>query len=149
MWSGCLAASSDEVGQVRDSGLVRDSEPSAKVVPEAEAELGTGLSQAEEGVPAVASGVAAGSAAHLAPGHLGPDVVLRSVGVQRDLRAVEHPEQVGLVSVQPREQPVQDDEAGPTPKDPIKPRAQFAPSPRGWLTSVSLEVTVEPPDQGP
>src|SRR3954462_12354715 len=106
-----------------------------------------GINQAEEGVPAIAADVAAGSAADLAPGHLGPDVVLRSVGVQRDLRAVEHPEQLRLVGVQPREQPVQDDKASPTPKDPIKPHAQFAPSPRGWLSSVSLEVTVEPPDQ--
>src|SRR3954447_22498292 len=117
LWSGCLAASSDEVGQVRDSGLVRDSEPSAKVVPEAEAELGTGLSQAEEGVPAIASGVAAGSAADLAPGHLGADVVLRSVGVQRDLGSVEHPQEFRLVGVQPCKQPVQDDEAGPTRKE--------------------------------
>src|SRR3954462_15571570 len=140
LWSGCLAASSDEVGQVRDSGLVRDSEPSAKVVPEAEAELGTGLSQAEEGVPAIASGVAAGSAADLAPGNLGPDVVLRSVGVQRDLGVVEHPQEFRLVGVQPCKQPVQDDEAGPTRKEAIKPRPQFGPSSRGRLSSVSLEL---------
>src|SRR3954452_7332365 len=139
LWSGCLAASSDEVGQVRDSGLVRDSEPSAKVVPEAEAELGTGLRQAEAAVPAIASGVAAGSAADLAPGHLGADVVLRSVGVQRDLGAVEHPQEFRLVGVQPCKQPVQDDEVGPTRKEPIKPRPQFGPSSRGRLSSLSLE----------
>src|SRR5215208_163421 len=136
MWSGCLAASSDEVGQVRDSGLVRDSEPSAKVVPEAEAELGTGLGQAEEGVPAIASGVAAGSAADLAPGDLGADVVLRSVGVQRDLGAVEHSEQVGLVGVQPREQPVQGDETGPTPEEAVKAGAQLGPAAPGRLPPV-------------
>jgi hypothetical protein len=43
--------------------------------------------------------------------------------VQRDLGAVEHPQEFGLVGVQPREQPVQHDEAGPAPKKAIKPRA--------------------------
>src|SRR5215218_103269 len=144
---GGPAPTLDELGQVRDSELLRDGEPCPEIVPEAETELGTGLGQAEEGVPAIAAHVAAGSAAHLAPGDLGPDVVLRSIGVQRDLRAIEHPEQLRLVGVQPREQPVQDDKAGPPPKDPIKPHAQFAPSSRDWLSPVSLEVTVEPPDQ--
>jgi hypothetical protein len=67
--------------------------------------------------------------------------------VQRDLRPVQHPEQFGLVGVQPREQPVQDDKAGPTLEDPIKPRPQFTSSSRGRLASVGLEVTVKPPDQ--
>ena len=136
-----------QVGQVRDGDLLRDGEPRAEIVPEAETELGTGLGQPEKGVSAVASGVAAGSAADLAPGHLGADVVLRSVGVQRDLGAVEHPQQFRLVGVQPREQPVQDDEAGPAPKQAIKPRPQFGPAAPGWLASVGFEVAVEPPDQ--
>ena len=133
----------------RDRGLIRDGEPGPQIVPEAQTELGTGLQPGPEGVPAIPPGVAAGSAADLAPDDLGADVVLRSVGVQRDLRAVEHAQQLGLVGVQPREQPVQDDKAGPTPKEPIKPRPQFAPSSRGRLALVSLEVAVEPPDQGP
>src|SRR5215212_8030169 len=89
---GGPAPTLDELGQVRDRELLRDGEPRPEIVPEAETELGTGLGQAEEGIPAIASDVAAGSAAHLAPGHLGADVVLRSVGVQRDLGMVEHPE---------------------------------------------------------
>src|SRR5215213_1567897 len=128
------------MGKERESERLWDGEPRPEIVPEAETELGTGLGQAEEGVPAIAAHVAAGSAADLAPGDLGPDVVLRSVGVQRDLRAVEHPQEFRLVGVQPREQPVQDDKAGPTLKDPIKPRPQFAPSSRGWIPPVGLEV---------
>src|SRR5215207_7366602 len=89
---GGPAPTLDELGQVRDSELLRDGEPRPEIVPEAETELGTGLGQAEEGIPAIASDVAAGSAAHLAPGHLGADVVLRSVGVQRELGMVGHPE---------------------------------------------------------
>lgn len=60
-------------------------------------------------MPAVASGIAAGSAADLAPSDVSADVVLRAVRVQPDLGALEHPQQLGLVGVQPREQPVQDD----------------------------------------
>src|SRR5215218_6960805 len=89
---GGPAPTLDELGQVRDRELLRDGEPRPEIVPEAETELGTGLGQPEKGIPAIASDVAAGSAAHLAPGHLGADVVLRSVGVQRDLGMVEHPE---------------------------------------------------------
>src|SRR3954471_904436 len=90
--SGWPEASSDEVGQVWNGGLVWDGEPGAEVVPERHSELLAGFHQAQEHIPAIPAHVAAGSAADLAPGHLGADVVLRSVGVQRDLRAVEHPE---------------------------------------------------------
>src|ERR1700712_6081172 len=93
---GRTAATLDEVGQVRDSGLVWDGEPGAEVVPERHSELLAGFHQAQERIPTVASGVAAGSAADLAPGDLSADVILRSVGVQRDLGTVEHPEQCGL-----------------------------------------------------
>src|SRR3712207_5473878 len=78
--SGGLAASSDQVGQVWNDALAWDTEPGAEVVPEAEAELGAGLGQAEKGVAAVASGIDPGAAADLAPGDLGADVVLRAVG---------------------------------------------------------------------
>src|SRR3954465_3398302 len=91
--SGWPEARSDEVGQVWNGGLVWDGEPSAQGVPERPSELLAGFHQAQEHIPAIPAHVAAGSAADLAPGHLGPDVVLRSVGVERDLGAVEHPEQ--------------------------------------------------------
>src|SRR4051812_42900515 len=74
--SGWPEASSDEVGQVWNGGLVWDGEPSAQVVPERHAELLAGFHQAQEHIPAIPAHVAAGSAADLAPGHLGPDVVL-------------------------------------------------------------------------
>src|SRR3954447_9481262 len=50
--------------------------PSAQVVPERHSELLAGFHQAQEHSPAIAAHAAAGSAADLAPGHLGPDVVL-------------------------------------------------------------------------
>src|SRR5215208_3041042 len=73
---GWPEANSDEVGQVWNGGLVWDGEPSAEVVPERHSELLAGFHQAQERIPAIASDVAAGSAADLAPDHLGPDVVL-------------------------------------------------------------------------
>src|SRR3954451_19986977 len=45
---GWPEASSDEVGQVWNGGLVWDGEPGAEVVPEAEAELLAGFHQAQE-----------------------------------------------------------------------------------------------------
>src|SRR4051794_19703100 len=74
--SGWPEASSDEVGQVWNGGLVWDGEPSAEVVPERHSELLASFHQAQERIPAIPAHVAAGSAADLAPGHLGPDVVL-------------------------------------------------------------------------
>src|SRR3954467_10132109 len=73
------------VGQGWNGGLVWDGEPGAEVVPERHSELLASFHQAQERIPAIPAHVAAGSAAHLAPGHLGADVVLRSVGVERDL----------------------------------------------------------------
>src|SRR3954453_21423672 len=74
--SGWPEASSDEVGQVWNGGLVWDGEPSAQVVPERHSKLLAGFHQAQEHIPAIPAHVAAGSAADLAPGHLGADVVL-------------------------------------------------------------------------
>ena len=68
--------------------------------------------------------VAAGAAADLALGDLAADVVLRAVGVQRDLRAVEHHQQLGLVGVQPGEQAVEGGEAGAAPEDAVEAGAQ-------------------------
>ena len=112
-----MAPTSDEVWQGRDSWLAWDAEPGAEIVPEAEAELAAGLEQAEEGVAAVAAGVAAGAGADLAPGDLGADVILRAVGVQRDLGAVEDAQEFLFIGVQALEQLIQGGEAGAAAED--------------------------------
>src|SRR4051812_9889498 len=132
---------------VRDGDLTGDAEPGPEVVPEAEVELGAGLGQVVEGIAAVAPDVAPGAAADLAPGDLGADVVLRSVGVQRDLRAVEHVQQLGLVGVQAVEQPVEHGEAGAALEDAVEAGAQLGPAAPTGLASVGLQVGVEPPDE--
>jgi IS66 C-terminal element len=44
------------------------------------------------------------------------DVVFGAVGVERDFRSFEHHQQFGFVGVKPRQQPVEDIEAGAAPE---------------------------------
>jgi len=83
-------ADADYFGKERNCGAAGNEEPCAEIIPEGDAEFCAGLGEPEEGVAAVAAGVAAGSAADLAPDDLAADVVLRTVGVQPNLRPVEH-----------------------------------------------------------
>ena len=69
-------------------------------------------SSSEEGVAAVAAGLRAGATADFAPCHLAADVILRAVGVKRDIRPFEGAEQLDLVGVEPGEQPVEGGKAG-------------------------------------
>src|ERR1700704_2020247 len=75
----CWATLSDELREVGDGWVAGDDEPGAEVVPERDAELGAGLGEAEEGIAAVAAGIAARAAADLAFGHLAADVGFRAV----------------------------------------------------------------------
>jgi hypothetical protein len=59
-----------------------DLEAGAEIVPEADAELGAGLHQAEDDVAGNTAGLGAGAAGALAAGDDGAQVVLGVVGVQ-------------------------------------------------------------------
>ena len=63
-------------------------ESGAEIIPERDLQLVAGLEQRQEGIAAIATGIAAGAAAHLALGDESADVVFGAVGVQRDLRTV-------------------------------------------------------------
>ena len=105
MWrSGGGAALLDESGQGWDIGVVWHSETRAEIVPECDSELCAGLGEAEEGIAAIATGVASGASADLSLDDLAADVVLRSVGVERDFGPIEHHEQFAFVGMEPREQ---------------------------------------------
>src|SRR5208337_4679513 len=147
--SGGLAAAADEVGEAGHRRGAGGTEPGAEIVPEREAELLAGLAEAEEGVAAVAAGVGLGAAADLAFGHLAADVILRTVGVQRDLRVVEHHQELGLVGVQPLEQAVEGGKAGGAQEeeDAVEARPHFAAAARRRCQAIGLEVGVVPPDQ--
>ena len=137
----------DEAGEVGDLTMGRDGEAVAEIIPKEDAELGASLDDAEEGVAAIAADIAAGATADLAPGHVAADVVLRSVGVQRDLGSVEHHQQFGFVGVEPREQTVEGDEAGLAREDAIEPRPHCGLALFGGSATIGLEFTIEVPDQ--
>src|SRR5471030_2653032 len=94
-----------------DCGSTGNGEPCAEIIPKCDALLCTGLVEAEEGVSAVASEVAAGASTDLALGDLAADVVFGAVGVQRNLGPVENLQQLTLVGLQPCQQAVESDEA--------------------------------------
>src|SRR6266852_3551508 len=73
--SGCQAGSADEFREVGEGSVSGDIEPGTEIIPEGDAELGAGFGEAEEGIPAVASGIAAGAAADFAFGDVAADVV--------------------------------------------------------------------------
>src|SRR5215475_15681154 len=123
-----------------------DGQSGAEIVPERDFELGAGLGQTEEGVSAVTTDITARPTADLSSGDVAADVVLRSVGVQRDFGSVEHHQQLGLVGVEPREQAVEGDEAGLTLKDAVEPRPQGSLAPFGGRATIGLKITIEVPD---
>ena len=83
----------DNGGQVWDLRLVWHGKPRAEVIPEGDAELGAVLVEAEKGIAAIATRIASGAAAHFSFGDLTADIVLRSIGVQRNLGPIGHHQQ--------------------------------------------------------
>src|SRR4029079_13624977 len=108
------AARSDLVWEGRDGGGLPDSDAGPEVIPERHSELLAGFHQAQERVPAVAALIGAGAAADLSSRHVTPNVILRAVGVQRDLRPLQHAQQLRLVGLKPGQQTIEHDKAGPT-----------------------------------
>ena len=138
---------SDIVIERLNQDVPRHLEPAAQIVPERDAKLVAGLGQAKKRITAIAASIAACSGADLAPGHVAADVVLRTVGVERDLWPLQHHQQLRLVGMQPLEQAVQRDEAGAAKEDTVEPRAQGGSPARAWLEPVGLETGIEIPDQ--
>jgi len=137
----------DQFGEGWDDGACGNRQPGTEIIPERDVELGAGLDDAEEGVATVAADIAAGAAADLAPGDMAADVILRSVGVQGDLRPVEHHQQFGLVGVEPGEQTIEGHEASFAREDAIEPYPQRGLASSGRSATIGLEIAVEVPDQ--
>jgi hypothetical protein len=131
---------SGESGKAGDLKISRGGEAVTEIIPEGDAELGAGLGQAEEGVAAITPEVAAGAAADLAPGDLATDVVLRSIGMQRDLRVVENQEQFGLFGVEARKQPIEGGKAGLQLEDALEAGAPGAVA--GRVITLNLKETL-------
>ena len=142
-----MSTAADEVWKLRDSRTSGDTEARAKIIPESDAELAAGLSETKECVAAVAADVAVSSAADMALGYLAADVALRAIGVQRDLRMVEHHQQLVLVGVQPLKQTIEGDEASAPFKDAIEARPHFTAPAWCGIEPEGLQVGIKPPHQ--
>ena len=130
-----------------DDRAARNRESCAEVVPERDVELGASFEDGKEGVTTLAPDVRAGAAADFTPGDMAADVVLRSVGVQRDFRTVEYHQQFGLVDLETGKQTVEGDKAGPAGEDAVDPRPECGPALSAGSEPISFEIAIEVPDQ--
>jgi hypothetical protein len=131
---------------VRDKLVARNAEPAAEIIPKRHAALGAGFGKSEESIAAIAPIIAAGSGAELAAGDVAADVVLGAIGMEWDFRPLQHPQQFGLVGMQPCEQPIQCDETGATAEDAIEPCSQHETVAFAGVSPISLEIGVKTPD---
>lgn len=116
----CEAGLADEVGEVGNAGGTLGAEAGAEIVPAAEAELGAGFHELEEGV----------AAARPASERVPPESLRRmttarrslsaSKVVQRHLRAVERQQELVAICVEPRQQPVEGGKAGAGAEQPVE-----------------------------
>jgi hypothetical protein len=136
----------DKFWQIWDIRVVRHLEPRAEIVPDGDFEFCAGLDETEEGVAAVAAGIASGASADLTPGDLTADVVLRPVGVEWDFGPIEHHQQFALVGMEPCEETVEGDEAGVAREDAIEACLQGCLALRGRMLAIGFESAIEPPD---
>src|SRR3974377_78768 len=137
----------DNCRQVRDFCVVGPGQPGAEIFPECDAEFCAGLAEAEEGVAAVAPGVASCAAADLSLGDLAADVVFRTVGVQWDFGSIEDHQQFVLVGMEPCERVGGADEAGLAREDAVEPCPQGGLALAGRMLAIGFEIAIEPPDQ--
>ena len=137
----------NEAWQRRDDWLTRDTETTSEVVPECDAEFGARLGQSEEGIAAVTSEIAAGSSADFTPCYLTSDVVFGAIGMQRDFRPLQDPQQFVLVGRESCQQAIQGDEAGALAEDAIKAQPQGAAAFCGGRQAICFQIGIEAPDQ--
>src|SRR5947209_19446029 len=121
--------------------------PASEIIPERDAQLGAGMHQTKKRVAAITAGIAAGPAADLALDDVAADVALRTVGVQRNLRPVEHHQQLGFIGMQPLEQAIEGGKSGAPVENAVKAGAHLAAASGSGLGAIRLEIGVEPPDQ--
>ena len=133
-----------------DDCVPGDLEPAAQIIPDRDAELVAGFAEAEESIAAIPPDVTPRSAADLPPRDVASDVILRSVGVQRNFRPFEHHQQLGLVGIQPRKQAIQRDEAGAAQEDTVETPAQYGgPALAGVALSGCMSPTHVPKAMSP
>jgi len=141
------SATADEIGERGHGCVFRRIQSTAEIVPERDPQLSTGLGQAEEGIATIAPDIAAGAPADAALRYLSADVTLGPIGVQRDLGAIEHSQQFGLVGTQPRQQAIKRDEPSAAIEDAIEAGAQLTTTTRRRGGAIRFEISAKPPNQ--
>jgi len=99
-----------------------------------------------EAIAATLAQVAAGAAADLAPLHVTSDIAFAAVGMQDDVRALEHQQQLLLVGVQPLEQLVEGGEGGALGEDGVVTRLKRRGQCRIGIALIGFEVRVQVPN---
>jgi hypothetical protein len=89
-----------------------DAEAIAEIGPEGDGVLLASLLQRQEGIAASSAILTAGAAADLAEGHRVADILLRTVGVERRLGALEGDQQFGFALLEAGEQLIELGKAG-------------------------------------
>ena len=130
-----------------DDGVSDHPEPAAQIIPNGDAELVTSLGQTEKRITTITADLAACPGADLAPRDVTADVVLRSVGMERNFRPIQHRQQFSLVRMQPCQQAIQRGEAGAAEEDAVEPGTQRTSLTLAGFLPVNLEIGVELPDQ--
>src|SRR3954464_6269376 len=120
LWSGAL---SDEVREVSNP-VGGDAEAIAEVGPEGDGVLLASLLQRQGGIAASSASLTAGAAADLAEGHRVADILLRAVGVERHLGALEGDQQFGFARLEAGEQFIELGKAGRAREDAVEARLQ-------------------------
>ena len=98
-----------------------DAEAITEIGPEGDGVLLTGLLQRQEGIAASSAVLAAGAAADLADGHRVADILLRAVGIERHLGALEGDQQFGFAQLEAGERRIELGKAGGAAEQAVEP----------------------------
>jgi hypothetical protein len=93
----------------------------------------------KEGVAVIAAFIRTGSGGYLASRHLAANIVFRAVGVQWDVRTLQHHQQFVFLCAEPRQQPVEGGKAGLRGEDGVEAALKLAGAARSWRLAVGLE----------
>ena len=107
-----------EVRQVKD--CMHSAYAILKILPEGYAQLPAGLLQADKSIAAASARFAPRTGADLSPLRPFSNVAFREIVVQRNLRAIQHQQEISPLLVNPSQRFVQLRKAGPPPEQAVE-----------------------------
>src|SRR3546814_5126375 len=100
--------------------FIADPQPIAQIVPERQAKLLAGLRKAQHAVARLAAVATDRASGNLPLDDKATQISLRRIGVERDLRPLQNPEQLRLATHQPKQQFVEITVAGAERENPVE-----------------------------